>query len=297
MCPNVSSKPVQWGSLEGSDAECAHTSTRGRLGASHLDVSTQSCRMAKPRPTQCIHCLGMGWAAVWRASSCWQVGWDGAGWNIRGAVPSSWHPAPWLPVGTVGSRSLPINTPKTLGGGRGAGGPSGLWWVGGGVTAGGRWVWAACCWEQWWELAELSWVSASGTWAECCGGAPSSCLASRKGGKKKERKKKRKMLVLFWLGSWSHKECRVDHSSSYPLPSHGVTLLSSLLCALPSMQSTKQTLGCAAGALLEGGILPWARRGCVLQVAHGAGSGTGGTVTLLRSAPGHASPKVPSVQL
>lgn len=99
-------------------------------------------------------------------------------------------------------------------------------------------------------------------------GCPLLLFGLKERGKKEE--KKRKMLVLFWLGSWSHKECRVDHSSSYPLPSHGVTLLSSLLCALLSMQSTKQTLGRAAGALLEGEILPWACRGCLLQVAHGA---------------------------
>lgn len=114
-------------------------------------------------------------------------------------------------------------------------------------------------WERCREPAELSWFPASRTRAECWGGAPpptALLFGLKERGKKK---KKGKMLVLFWLGSWSHKECRVDHSSGYPLASHGVTLcssplLSSLLSSPP--QSTTQTAEPAAGALLEGEFVP-----------------------------------------
>lgn len=92
------------------------------------------------------------------------------------------------------------------------------------------------------------------------------------------KKKKGKMLVLFWLGSWSHKECRVNHSSGYPLPAHGVTLRLggrrgfSLLA--PLIQSTKPSPGlqevCRKREFCREAAARRQGRGCSLQVVDGA---------------------------
>lgn len=77
------------------------------------------------------------------------------------------------------------------------------------------------------------------------------------------------MLVLFWLGSRSHKECRVSHSSGRPLPAHGVMLRLggrrgfSLLSPRAREHEVKPSLGARGEAqpwppapLWKGGFLP-----------------------------------------